>query len=66
VNEPPLTVRRATDTDLPLLARYGFALALGSSSLMLSASSQNAPARHLFERAGLRPTMVEMRIELAA
>ncbi len=40
------------------------ALALGSSSLMLSASSQNAAARHLFERAGLRPTMVEMRIEL--
>jgi GNAT superfamily N-acetyltransferase len=162
VNEPPLTVRRATDTDLPLLARYGFALArlhvgfdaerfavppggeaayaaffqaelqrpevvlliaevgpqpvgyafvrlepmslveirgagawlhdiyvdpearsggigrrlleaakeaalaLGSSSLMLSASSQNAAARQLFERAGLRPTMVEMRIELGA
>lgn len=40
------------------------ALALGSSSLMLSAASQNAAARKLFERAGLRPTMVEMRIEL--
>nr|WP_286195688.1 GNAT family N-acetyltransferase [Synechococcus sp. CCAP 1479/9] len=42
------------------------ALDLGSSSLMLSASSQNLAARHLFERAGLRPTMVEMRIELGA
>ena len=40
------------------------ALALGSGSLMLSASSQNVAARQLFERAGLRPTMVEMRIEL--
>jgi len=162
VNQPPLTVRPATDADLPLLARFGFALAqlhvgfdgerfavppggegayaaffqaelkrpevvlliaeagsqpvgyafvrmepmslveirragawlhdiyvdpearsggigrrlleaakeaagaLGSSSLMLSASSQNAAARQLFERAGLRPTMVEMRIELGA
>jgi GNAT superfamily N-acetyltransferase len=42
------------------------ALALGSSSLMLSASTRNAAARQLFERAGLRPTMVEMRIELGA
>ncbi len=42
------------------------ALDLGSSSLMLSASSQNLAARQLFERAGLRPTMVEMRIELGA
>ncbi len=162
VNEPPLTVRRATDTDLTMLTRFGFALAqlhvgfdgerfavppggesayaaffqaelqrpevvlliaeagpqpvgyafvrmepmslveirragawlhdiyvdpearsggigrrlleaakeaaldLGSSSLMLSASTQNAAARQLFERAGLRPTMVEMRIELGA
>ncbi len=42
------------------------ALALGSSSLMLSAASQNAAAQKLFERAGWRPTMVEMRIELGA
>jgi ribosomal protein S18 acetylase RimI-like enzyme len=42
------------------------ALALGSGSLMLSASSRNAAARHLFERAGLRTIMVEMRIELEA
>lgn len=142
MNEPPLTVRRATDADLTVLACFGFALgqlhvgfdgerfavppggesayaaffreelqrpevvlliaeagpqavgyafvrmepmslvelrragawlleaakeaalAMGSSSLMLSAASQNAAARKLFERAGLRPTMVEMRIEL--
>nr|WP_286194473.1 GNAT family N-acetyltransferase [Synechococcus sp. CCY 0621] len=42
------------------------ALALGSTSLMLSASTHNAAARQLFERSGLRPTMVEMRIELGA
>lgn len=47
-----------------LAAAQEAALALGSSSLMLSASSQNVAARQLFERAGLRPTMVEMRIEL--
>lgn len=40
------------------------ALALGSSSLMLSASPHNAKAQALFARAGLRPTMVEMRVEL--
>lgn len=40
------------------------ALRLGSSSLMLSASPHNAKAQQLFERSGLRPTMVEMRIEL--
>jgi GNAT superfamily N-acetyltransferase len=47
-----------------LAAAKEAAIALGSGSLMLSASSQNAAARHLFEGAGLRPTMVEMRIEL--
>jgi len=41
-------------------------LALGSSRLMLSASPHDAAARQLFKRAGLRPTMVEMRIELPA
>ncbi len=35
-----------------------------SRSLMLCASSQNVAARRLFERAGLRPTMVEMRIQM--
>jgi GNAT superfamily N-acetyltransferase len=39
------------------------ALALGSSSVMLSASPHNAAARQLFERSGVRPTMIEMRIE---
>jgi GNAT superfamily N-acetyltransferase len=47
-----------------LAAAKEAAIALGSGSLMLSASSRNAAARQLFERAGLRPTMVEMRIEL--
>jgi GNAT superfamily N-acetyltransferase len=41
------------------------ALRLGSSSLMLSASPHNHRAQALFASAGLRPTMVEMRIELA-
>ncbi|MFN9621133.1 MAG: GNAT family N-acetyltransferase [Synechococcaceae cyanobacterium] len=40
------------------------ALRLGSSSLMLSASPHNAKAQALFQRAGLRPTMIEMRLEL--
>ena len=37
---------------------------LGSPSLMLGVSPHNGAARHLFERSGLRPTMVEMRVEL--
>jgi GNAT superfamily N-acetyltransferase len=36
----------------------------GSDGLMLSVAPQNAPARSLFERMGLRATMIEMRMEL--
>lgn len=39
---------------------------LGSRSLMLGVSPHNDEARRLFEGAGLRPTMVEMRVELDA
>jgi GNAT superfamily N-acetyltransferase len=37
---------------------------LGASSFMLAVSPANSPARRLFERFGLRPTMIEMRLEL--
>lgn len=56
--------RRGGIGHLLLEAAKEAALRLGSSSLMLSASPHNAKARALFERAGLRPTMIEMRIEL--
>ena len=36
---------------------------LGSSSLMLGVSPGNAQARGLYERLGLRETMVEMRLD---
>lgn len=39
------------------------ARARGSTSLMLGASPRNEPGRRLFERMGLRPTMVEMRVD---
>src|SRR5262245_38562875 len=47
-----------------LEAAFAAARELGSASLMLGVSPQNAAARALFERAGFRPTMVEMRVEL--
>ena len=37
---------------------------LGSDCLMLGVSPHNAAAQRLFERAGMRPTMIEMRVEL--
>lgn len=40
------------------------ARALGSDSLMLGVSPQNERGRRLFDDMGLRPTMVEMRMEL--
>ena len=42
------------------------ARALGSHSLMVGVSPHNAAAWHVFERSGMRPTMVEMRLELDA
>jgi GNAT superfamily N-acetyltransferase len=40
------------------------ARSLGSNNLMLSVSPSNGPGRRLFERMGLRTTMIEMRLEL--
>jgi len=37
---------------------------LGSSSLMLGVSPVNTPAREFFEKLGMRPTMIEMRLDL--
>ena len=56
--------RRGGIGRLLLEAAKEAALRLGSSSLMLSASPHNAKAQALFQRAGLRPTMIEMRLEL--
>jgi len=41
------------------------ASSLGSDSLTLSVSPQNKPAQRLFEKMGLRATMVEMRLDLS-
>ena len=57
--------RRGGIGRLLLEAAKEAALRLGSSSLMLSASPHNTKAQALFQRAGLRPTMIEMRLELA-
>jgi len=45
-------------------AAFDAARSLGSTSLTLGVSPQNASARALFDRMGFRPTMVEMRAEL--
>lgn len=47
-----------------LAAAREAAKALGSDHLMLSVSPHNETGRRLFARAGFRPTMVEMRLEL--
>ena len=41
-------------------AAFDAAHSLGSKSLMLGVSPQNASGRALFERMGFRPTMIEM------
>ena len=40
------------------------ARSLGSNNLMLSVSPSNSPGRQLFERMGLRTTMIEMCVDL--
>jgi len=45
-------------------AAFDAARTLGSKSLMLGVSPQNASGRALFERMGFRPTMIEMCAEL--
>lgn len=45
-------------------AALAFLKAHGAPRVVLSRAVQNEPARRLFERAGFRPTMVEMTAEL--
>ena len=47
-----------------VLAAIEAAKQLGSSNLMLGVSPANTQARQLYERLGLRATMIEMRLDL--
>ena len=37
---------------------------MGAEKLLLSVAAKNAAAQHVFEKAGFRPTMVEMTLNL--
>jgi ribosomal protein S18 acetylase RimI-like enzyme len=47
-----------------IVAAIESARRLGSSSLMLGVSPANAQAKRLYDRLGMRATMIEMRLEL--